>query len=202
VSYVSDPASPVPYRTRPIEETYGVGSRWDSWLVEDQRFVSSRPDVISFRTDSLKENFTVTGNVTAHIVASTTAGDLDLVVKLIDVYPNFDSKNILMSNYELPVTMEIFRGRFRRSFERPEPLISNKPSDLVIDLHQINHTFLKGHRLMIQIQSSWFPIIDLNPQKYVPNIFEANASDFVKATHTIYCNNQYSTYLDLPVMKE
>jgi uncharacterized protein len=202
VSYVSDPAKPVPYRSLPIEATYGFGSRWYSWHVEDQRFVSSRPDVINFVGDSLKENFTVTGNITAHLFASTTGTDADFVVKLIDVYPDFDMKNRLMSGYELPVAMEVFRGRFRKSFESPEPLTPNKPEEFVIDLHQINHTFLKGHHIMVQIQSTWFPIIDRNPQKYVPNIFEAKESDFIKATHTIYCNNQYSTYIELPVMKE
>ena len=170
VSYISDPATPVPYRTQPIEATYGKGSRWRSWHVEDQRFVSSRADVISFTEDSLKENLTVTGKITAHIFASTTATDADFVVKLIDVYPDIDTKNILMSGYQLPVAMEVFRGRFRNSFEKPEPLTPNKPQEFVIDLHQINHTFLKGHHLMIQVQSSWFPIIDRNPQKYVPNI--------------------------------
>jgi len=202
VSYVSDPAKPVPYRTRPIETTYGEGSRWNSWHVEDQRFVSSRPDVVNFVGDSLKENLTVTGKVEVHLVASTSATDADFVVKLIDVYPNFDGKNVYMSGYELPVAMEVFRGRFRKSFEKPEPLTPNKPEEFVIDLHQINHTFLKGHHLMIQIQSTWFPVIDRNPQKYVPNIFEAKESDYVKATHTIHCNSQYSTYIDLPVMKE
>lgn len=202
VSYISDPATPVPYRTQPIEATYGKGSRWRSWHVEDQRFVSSRADVISFTEDSLKENLTVTGKITAHIFASTTATDADFVVKLIDVYPDIDTKNILMSGYQLPVAMEVFRGRFRNSFEKPEPLTPNKPQEFVIDLHQINHTFLKGHHLMIQVQSSWFPIIDRNPQKYVPNIFEAKESDFIKATHTIYCNAKYSSYVELPVMKE
>lgn len=202
VSYISDPATPVPYRTQPIEATYGEGSRWRSWHVEDQRFVSSRADVISFTEDSLKENLTVTGKITAHIFASTTATDADFVVKLIDVYPDIDTKNILMSGYQLPVAMEVFRGRFRNSFEKPEPLTPNKPQEFVIDLHQINHTFLKGHHLMIQVQSSWFPIIDRNPQKYVPNIFEAKESDFIKATHTIYCNAKYSSYVELPVMKE
>lgn len=202
VNYISDPAKPIPYRALPIEATYGTGSRWRSWHVEDQRFVSSRPDVISFTQDSLTENMTVTGKVKAHIFASTTASDADFVVKLIDVYPAKDGKNLLMSGYELPVTMEVFRGRFRKSFEKPEPFISNKPEEIVIDLHNINHTFLKGHRLMIQIQSSWFPIIDRNPQKYVPNIFEAKESDFIKATHTIYCNNTFATYLELPVIKE
>lgn len=202
VSYISDPAKPIPYRTQPIEATYGFGSRWSSWHVEDQRFVSSRPDVISFTDDSLKEDLTITGKITAHIFASTTGTDADFVVKLIDVYPDLDNKNISMSGYQLPVAMEVFRGRFRKSFEKPQPLIPNKPEEFVIDLHDINHTFLKGHRLMIQIQSSWFPIIDRNPQKYVSNIFEAKESDFIKATHTIYCNNQYATYIELPVIKE
>jgi len=202
VSYISDPAKPIPYRTQPIEATYGRGSRWRTWQVEDQRFVSSRPDVINFTGDSLKENFTVTGKVTAHIFASTTGTDADFVVKLIDVYPDFDSKSLSMSGYQQPVAMEVFRGRFRKSFEKPLPLTPNKPEEFVIDLHDINHTFLKGHHLMIQIQSSWFPVIDRNPQKYVPNIFEAKESDFIKATHTIYCNNQYATYIELPVMKE
>ena len=202
VSYISDPAKPVPYRTLPIEATYGFGSRWYSWHVEDQRFVSTRPDVVSFIGDSLKENFTVTGNVTAHLFASTSASDADFVVKLIDVYPDFDGINRLMSGYELPVAMEVFRGRFRKSFKTPEPLTPGKPEEFVIDLHQINHTFLRGHHLMIQIQSTWFPIIDRNPQKFIPNIFEAKENDFIKAIHTIYCNSQYSTYIDLPVMKE
>ncbi len=202
VSYVSDPAKPVPYRTLPIEATYGFGSRWYTWLVEDQRFVTTRPDVVSFTGDSLKENLTVTGDITAHVFTSTTASDLDLVVKLIDVYPGLDQANILMSGYELAVAMEVFRGRFRKSFVNPEPFTPGKPEEIVIDLHQINHTFLKGHHMMIQVQSTWFPIIDRNPQKYIPSIYEAKESDFVKATHSIYCNSQYPTYIELPVMKE
>lgn len=201
VSYISDPAKPIPYRTQPIEATYGYGSRWRPWHVEDQRFVSTRPDVVSFIEDSLTENLTVTGKITAHIFASTTATDADFVVKLIDVYPAIDNKSILMSGYQLPVAMEVFRGRFRKSYSNPQPLIPNKPEEFTIDLHEINHTFLKGHHLMIQVQSTWFPVIDRNPQKYVPNIFEAKESDFIKATHTIYCNNQYASYVELPVMK-
>jgi uncharacterized protein len=202
VSYISDPSKPVPYRTLPIEATYSYGSRWDSWHVEDQRFVTTRPDVVSFVGDTLKENLTVTGKVTAHIFAATSATDLDLVVKLIDVYPGFDSKERLISGYELPVAMEVFRGRFRKSFKNPEPLIPDRPEEFFIDLHQINHTFFCGHRLMMQIQSTWFPVIDRNPQKYIPNIFEAKDDDFIKATHTIYCNSQYPSYIELPVMKE
>ncbi len=201
VSYVSDPAKPVPYRAQPIEATYGPGSRWRPWHVEDQRFVYSRPDVISFTMDKLITNLTVTGKVTAHLFASTTGTDADWIVKLIDVYPDFDS-SLSMSGYQLPVAMEVFRGRFRKSFSNPSPLTPNKPEEFVIDLHDINHTFKPGHRIMIQIQSSWFPVIDRNPQKYVSNIFEAKETDFIKATQTIYCNQQYASYIELPVMKE
>jgi putative CocE/NonD family hydrolase len=170
--------------------------------VEDQRSVYTRPDVVSFTSDSLTEDMIVTGKITAHVFASTTGTDADWIVKLIDVYPSFDGKNLLMSQYQLPVAMEVFRGRFRKSFEKPEPLIPNKPEEFVIDLHAINHAFKKGHRLMIQIQSTWFPLIDRNPQKYVPNIFEAKESDFVKATHTIYFSAQYPTHIELPVMRQ
>jgi putative CocE/NonD family hydrolase len=202
VSFISDPAKPVPYRIQPIEATYGYGSRWRPWQVEDQRFVYTRPDVVSFTMDSLTEDLTVTGQITAHLFASTTGTDADWIVKLIDVYPTFDQKNILMSNYQLPVAMEVFRGRFRKSFSKPAPLVPNKPEAFVIDLHQINHTFKKGHRIMIQVQSTWFPVIDRNPQKYVPNIFEAKDSDYIKATHKIYFSSQYPTHIELPVMKE
>ncbi len=202
ISYISDPSKPVPYRQLPIEATMSKITRWDPWHVEDQRFVSTRPDVVSFTGDSLKEDLTVTGNVAAHLFASTTASDADFVVKLIDVYPELYRRNILMSGYQMPVAMEVFRGRFRKGFDKPEPLTPNKPIEFTIDLHQINHTFLRGHHIMIQVQSTWFPVIDRNPQKYVPNIFEASESDFIKATHTIYCNNQHATYLELPVMRE
>jgi putative CocE/NonD family hydrolase len=202
ISYVSDPGKPVPYRMLPIEATYGSGSRWSSWQVEDQRFVSTRPDVVSFIADSLESNLTVTGNVKAHLFVSTSGTDADFVVKLIDVYPDFDDKDLSMSGYQFPVTMEVFRGRFRKSFTEPEPFVPGQPQEVVIDLHQINHTFLKGHKMMIQIQSTWFPVIDRNPQKYVPNIFEARESDFVKATETIYCNEELATYIELPLMEE
>lgn len=202
VSYISDPAKPVPYRIQPIEATYGPGSRWKPWQVEDQRFVYSRPDVISFSMDKLTDNLTVTGKILAHIFASTSGTDADWIVKLIDVYPDFDSSSLTMSGYQLPVAMEVFRGRFRKSFSNPSPLMPGKPEEFVIDLHNINHTFKKGHHIMIQVQNTWFPIIDRNPQKYVANIFEAGESDFIKATETIYCNQQYASYIELPVMKE
>lgn len=200
VTYTSDPAKPVPYRIQPIEETYGRGSRWRQWHVEDQRFVYTRPDVVSFTMDSLTEDLTVTGKIIAHLFASTTGTDADWIVKLIDVYPAFDQENYLMSQYQLPVAMEVFRGRYRKSFSKPSPLIPNKPEEFVINLHQINHTFKKGHQIMIQVQSTWFPVIDRNPQKYVPNIYLAKESDFIRAKHTIYCNASNATYIELPVM--
>jgi putative CocE/NonD family hydrolase len=202
VSYTSDPAHPVPYRTLPIEATYGQGSRWRTWHVEDQRFISTRPDVVSFTSDTLTSNVTVTGKIIAHIFASTTGTDADWIVKLIDVYPDKDAGDLSMSGYQLPVAMEVFRGRFRKSFTNPEPLVPNKPEEFTIDLHDINHVFKTGHKMMIQIQSTWFPVIDRNPQKYVPNIFEAKESDFIKTVHTIYFSLEYPTRIDLPVMNE
>ncbi len=201
VSYISDPQKPVPYRTLPIEATYGIGSRWRPWQVEDQRFVYTRPDVISFATETLKEDLTVTGAVNAHLFASTTGTDADWIVKLIDVYPEWDPVNLKLSGYQLPVTMEVFRGKFRKSFTNPETLVPGKPEEFVIGLHQINHMFRKGHRIMIQVQSSWFPMIDRNPQTFIPNIYDAKDSDFIKATHTIYFSEKYPTRIDLPVMQ-
>ena len=202
VSYTSDPEKPVPYRTLPIEATYGEKSRWGHWQVEDQRFVYTRPDVVSFMMDVLPNDLTVTGKVTAHLFASTTGTDADWVVKLIDVYPGFDKESLAMSGFHLPVAMEVFRGRFRKSFSSPTPLVPGKPEEFLIDLHDINHTFKKGHQLMIQVQSSWFPLIDQNPQKFVPNIFEAKETDFIKAEQRIYFSAQYPTHIELPVMKE
>jgi putative CocE/NonD family hydrolase len=201
VSYISDPQKPIPYRTLPIEATYGVGSRWRPWQVEDQRFVYTRPDVISFATETLKEDLTVTGAVNAHLFASTTGTDADWIVKLIDVYPEWDPVNLKLSGYQLPVTMEVFRGKFRKSFTNPEALVPGKPEEFVIGLHQINHVFRKGHRIMIQVQSSWFPMIDRNPQTFIPNIYDAKDSDFIKATHTIYFSEKYPTRIDLPVLQ-
>ena len=201
VSYVSDPAHPVPYRPQPIEATYGKGSHWRNWHVDDQRFAYSRPDVVSFVLDSLSSDLTVTGSIIAHLWASTTGTDADWVVKLIDVYPNWDDKDWQMSGYMLPVAMEVFRGRFRGGFDKPAALVPGVPQEFVINLHQINHVFLKGHRVMIQVQSSWFPVIDRNPQKFIPNIFEAGDGDFVKAVETIYFDAKHATRVELPVMR-
>jgi putative CocE/NonD family hydrolase len=151
--------------------------------------------------DSLTEDLTVTGKIMAHLFASTSGTDADWIVKLIDVYPAFDPKNLTMSGYHLAVAMEAFRGRFRKSFSNPSPLTPNKPEEFVIDLHDINHVFKKGHRIMIQVQSTWFPVIDRNPQKYIPNIFEAKETDFIKAEQRIYFSSQFPTYIELPVMR-
>lgn len=199
--YVSDPKKPVPYRSRPIEQTYGPGSRWRTWLVEDQRFVDGRPDVLTWQSDTLTEDVTITGNIIAHLFASTTGSDIDWIVKLIDVYPDQYPKEPKMSGYELMISSEAFRGRYRNSFEKPEAIVPNKVLEYKIDLHQANHTFLKGHRIMVQVQSSWFPIIDMNPQKYVPSIYNAKASDYQKATQKIYRNSTYATYIEFPEMK-
>jgi putative CocE/NonD family hydrolase len=200
-SYVSDPAKPVPYRSLPIEATYGTGSRWKTWQVEDQRFVSNRPDILSFTMDSLTEDLTVTGKIAAHLFASTSGTDADWIVKLIDVYPAIDTKSLSMSGYQLPVAMEVFRGRFQKSFSNPQALVSNKPAEFIIDLHSINHVFKKGHHLMLQVQSTWFPLIDRNPQKFVSNIFEAKDADYIKATQKVYFSAEYPTYIELPVME-
>jgi len=191
----------VPYRSRPVEQTYSNASRWYTWLVEDQRFVDGRPDVLTWQNDTLTEEITVTGSIIAHLLASTTGTDVDWVVKLIDVYPDQYLKEPKMGSYELMIASEVFRGRYGNSFEKPQPVTPNKVEDYKIDLHQVNHVFQKGHRIMVQVQSSWFPVIDMNPQKYVPSIYQAKASDYQKATQRIYRNNMYATYIELPEMK-
>ena len=192
-SYVSDPAHPVPYRHRPIDMTYPDDhpGGWPTWLVEDQRFVDNRPDVLTWQTDELTEDMTAAGSVTAKLFASTTGSDADWIVKLIDVYPEKYPDDWKLSGYELMVADEVFRGRFRKSFEKPEPITPDAITPFNIDLHTANHVFKKGHRIMVQVQSTWFPIIDRNPQKYVPNIFEAKESDYQKATQRIYRSKEY-----------
>lgn len=199
-SYISDPAHPVPYRSRPIEETYGPGSRWYTWLTEDQRFVDNRPDVASWKTEVLTEDVTVTGTLFAKLFAATTGSDADWVVKLIDVYPE-NNDDLQMAGYEFMVANDVFRGRFRKSFEKPEAMTPNKVEEYAIDLHSLNHVFKKGHRIMVQVQSTWFPIIDRNPQKYVPNIFEATEKDFQMATQKIYHSMQWPSHIELSVME-
>jgi putative CocE/NonD family hydrolase len=186
-SYVSDPAHPVPYRPRPIEPTYyKKGSGWYTWLLEDQRFVQNRPDVLSWETEPLTEDVVVAGDVTAKLFASTTGQDADWIVKLIDVYPEDYPPDFKLGGYELMVSNDVFRGRFHRSFERPVPLVPNAVTPFTVDLHTQSYRFLKGHKIMVQVQSTWFPIIDRNPQTWVPNIFLARASDYRAQTHRIW----------------
>jgi len=200
-SYVSDPAHPVPYRQRPIQATYFPGgSRWSTWLVEDQRFVEHRADVLDWETAPLDRDTTIAGEVVAHLFAATTGSDADWIAKLIDVYPEQYPKNWALAGYELMVSNEVFRGRYRRSFEKPEPIAPNRVLEYAFSLHTQNYTFLKGHRIMVQVQSTWFPIIDRNPQTFVPNIFEAKAGDFQAATQRIYRSARYPSHVVIPVV--
>ena len=199
-SYVSDPARPVPYRPRPIEATYDPrGSGWGTWLVGDQRFAHLRPDVLSWETEPLAEDLTVTGRISARLFASTTGTDADWIVKLIDVYPGDYPAEPAMGGYQLMIADEVFRGRFRASFEKPEPLVPDRVTDFTIDLHTADHRFLKGHKIMVQVQSTWFPLIDRNPQTYVENIFLAKASDYRPATHRVFRSQAHPSHIVLPV---
>jgi putative CocE/NonD family hydrolase len=176
-TYVSDPADPIPYRHRPVQATYGDGSKWRTWLVEDQRFLDDRKDIARFAGPVLDKDFTVTGDVKADLFASTSGTDADWIVKLIDVAPD---------GQQTMIVDEIFRGRYRESFEKPEPIPANQIEEYKWSLHGADHTFLKGHKMMVTVQSSWFPLYDRNPQTFVPNIMEAPASAYKKATVTIY----------------
>jgi putative CocE/NonD family hydrolase len=198
-SYLSDPARPVPYRTRPIEPTYGPGSRWSTWLLEDQRFVHNRPDVLSYETDALTNAVSVTGEIFAQLFAATTGTDADWIVKLIDVYPQSFPADPKLGGYQLMVANEVFRGRFRENFEHPRAVPVNKVIPYRFSLHALNHRFLTGHKIMVQVQSTWFPIIDRNPQRFVPNIYEAIESDFQTATHRVFRSRDYPSHVDLPI---
>ena len=199
-AYVADPADPVPYRHRPIQATYGTGSKWRTWLVEDQRFVTGRKDVATFETPVLDADVTVTGDVVADLFAATTGEDGDWVVKLIDVYP--DGAAAPMQGYQLMIADEILRGRYRKSFEQPTPVKPGAVNEYRWSLHGVDHTFLKGHRMMVEVQSTWFPLYDRNPQTWVPNIMTAPA-DFYKAeTVSIYGSANYPSHLELPVAGE
>ena len=200
-SYVADPAHPVPYRHRPIQATYFPGgSAWSTWLVEDQRFVDQRPDVLSWESPPLEEDLTIAGDIHAHLFASTSGSDADWIVKLIDVYPEHMPGNWQMSGFQLMVSNEVFRGRYRKSFEKPQAIVPGAVVEYPFSLHTQNYTFKKGHRLMVQVQSSWFPIIDRNPQTFVPNIFEARESDFKAATQRIYRSAAQPSHVSIPVV--
>lgn len=191
--YVSDPASPVPYYPRPI-----TADTWAEWQIADQRFVDGRPDVLTYESEALKSDLTLSGDPIAHLYAATSGSDSDWVVKLIDVYPESEP-DAQLRGYELMIAGEVFRGRYVKSFQKPEPLVPGQVTAYAIHLRDRDHTFKTGHRIMVQIQSSWFPLIDRNPQRYVPNIYEAAAADFRPATQSVYRSVRYPSHLTLPI---
>jgi putative CocE/NonD family hydrolase len=201
-SYVSDPAHPVPYRQRPIFPLYGgrPPSTWPLWLVDDQRSAHLRPDVLSWETEPLAEDVTISGRVIADLFASTTGTDADWVTKLIDVYPDDFPDDPKMGGYQLMVSNDVFRARFRSGYEKPVPVVANQVTPYSIDLHTQDYTFKKGHRIMVQVQSTWFPLIDRNPQKFVPNIYTAKDSDYIVATQRIYRSARYPSHVQVSVV--
>lgn len=211
--YVSDPANPVPYRQRPISPTY-PGGDWRTWESADQRFVDHRPDVLTYVSAPLKADLTVSGPVAAELFASTSGSDSDFVVKLIDVFPEDVQKPTwsdddgpkpgefawTSNGYELPIAMEVRRGRYLGSFEHPKALVPGKPVRWDVPLRDRDHVFKAGHRIMVQVQSTWFPLIDRNPQTFTPSIYSAKASDFVAATQKVYAAPDMASRIILPVV--
>jgi putative CocE/NonD family hydrolase len=209
-SYVSDPAKPVPFLPRPVVDPFaelGGGSLghpyepWSKWLVWDQRFVDGRTDLLAYQTPVLTEPVRVQGLPVADIRVTTTGSDGDFVVKLIDVYPDDDGVDIGSSGYEMPIATDIFRGRYRESFEHPTAITPHKPTQIRFELPNVNHVFQPGHRIMVQIQSTLFPLYDRNPQTYVPNIFDAKPADYRKAEITILRSKSQATAVWLPVIR-
>jgi putative CocE/NonD family hydrolase len=199
--YVSDPAKPVPFRARPTQPMgYGTGYTWSQWLVDDQREASGRPDVLAFTSDALTTPVKISGQPMANLVASTSGTDSDWVVKLIDVYPDEVATQANMGGYQLAVSMDIFRGRYREGFETAKPIAVDKPLTYRFELPTTNHIFLPGHRIMVQIQSSWFPLYDRNPQTFVPSIFWAKPADYKKATQRIYHASGQASFIELPLV--
>ncbi len=196
--YVSDPAKPVPYLPRPVR--FADADRWRTWLVSDQRASADRTDVLTYVTPPLTEPLRISGAPVVNLVASTSGTDADWVVKLIDVYPDEVPSRPALGGYQLAVGMDIFRGRYRESFEAPRPIASNTPLPYTFILPTANHVFLPGHRIMVQVQSSWFPLYDRNPQTFVPNIFFARPADYVKATQRIYRTAGQASFIELPVV--
>jgi uncharacterized protein len=198
-SYVSDPSDPVPYRHRPIQPTYSPGSQWYTWLVEDQRFVTSRKDVAVFQLPTLTRDLTLTGEVVADIFAATTGSDNDLVVKLIDQYPD-DDPDPAMRGYQLLTNAEILRGRYLSGYDHPKALAAGSIREYKFSLHDVDHVFKAGHTVMVEIQSTWFPLYDRNPQTFVPSIMKAAPGDYQPATISIYSGAGHDSAIEVPVM--
>ncbi len=196
-SFISDPANPVPYRQRPID----VRSGWTTWLVEDQRFVDHRPDVLSWMSDPLNDDVVVSGKIVANLFAATTGTDSDWIVKLIDVYPEKYTPDPKMGGYQLMIAGDVARGRYRSSFEKPEPIVPGSVTRYEIGFPANDHVFLKGHRIMVQVQSTWFPVIDRNPQRFVPNIFLAKDSGFQRATQRVFRSGRHASHIAVPVVE-
>jgi putative CocE/NonD family hydrolase len=200
--YISDPSKPVPYRSRPSQPMgYGGELTWSQWLVDDQRESSGRTDVLVFSTDVLKEPVKISGQPMANLMASTSGTDSDWVVKVIDVYPDEVAGDPHMGGYQLMISADIFRGRYRESVEKPTAISPDKPLLYRFALPAANHVFLPGHRIMVQIQSSWFPLYDRNPQTFVPSIFWAKPADYKKATQRIYHAPSQETFIELPLVR-
>jgi uncharacterized protein len=199
--FVSDPAKPVPYRARPSQPIgYTPDLSWVRWLVDDQREFSGRPDVLTFTSDVLTKPLELSGEPMVHLVASTSGTDADWVVKLIDVYPDEVAGQPEMGGYQLPISMDILRGRYRESLSEAKAIAPNEPLEYKWALPTVNHVFLPGHRVMVQVQSSWFPLYDRNPQTFVPNIFFAKPEDYKKATERVYHSAGQASYVELPVV--
>jgi len=200
--YVSDPAKPVPFRARPIQPVgYGTGRTWSEWLVDDQREASGRPDVVAFASDMLTAPVKISGEPVANLVASTSGTDSDWVVKVIDVYPDEVAGQPAVGGYQLMVSADIFRGRYRESLETAKPIAPGKPLLYRFALPTANHVFLPGHRIMVQVQSSWFPLYDRNPQTFVSNIFWAKPGDYQKAVQRLYHAAGQASFIELPVVE-
>ena len=196
--YVSDPANPVPYRHRPVVDS--DGDAWRHWLVDDQRFVDGRPDVLTYVTAPLTAPVRTSGAPEVNLYASTSGTDADWVVKLIDVYPPTVPSEPAMGGYELSISLDIFRGRYRTTFEHPEAVTPGRPLLYRFRLPTVNHVFLPGHRIMVQVQSTLFPLYDRNPQTFVPNIFDAKPADYQKATERIWHTPAEASHISLPVV--
>jgi uncharacterized protein len=204
-AYVSDPGKPVPYQPRPIRRVFSDElneQAWRVWMTADQRFVDGRPDVLTYLSDPITVPITVRGNVTAKLFAETTGSDADWIVKLIDVFPDLDPADPELSGYQLMISGEILRGRYRRQFDRPEPIASNQVLEYVIQLPQVNHSIRPGHRLMVQVQSTWFPLYDRNPQRFVPSIMDVKPADYQTATHRIHTSATHPSRLEMWVEAE
>lgn len=200
--YLSDPAKPVTYRVRPIRPVVASDSSWGRWLVDDQRFASDRPDVLTFVSDVLDKPVKIAGHPVAHLFASTSGSDSDWIVKLIDVYPDEVPGDVTMGGYQLPISMEIMRGRYRENPAKPRPVPSGKVVKYTVKMPDVLHVFRPGHRIMVQVQSSWFPLYDRNPQSYPANIMFAQPSDFIKAVQRVYHRPDAASFVALPIAAE